>query len=105
MMELGIWIHTKRTAVKADLIHNSRFKKCVQSLVDSRQRYGRNLRPHSGVHLFRPRVSRHILQRVINHVPLVRSRKTIAVTQLAEPDLCLNLHKAIDEAIGKRIRL
>ena len=110
-MWFRIRIDAQRTAMQIDLVHDSGFEKCVNSLVDRRQRHRRHLPADLFVNLFRIRMSRKRSERLEDHRPLMRSGQAMLMAKLAKRlrgvgvmFVCA-LHKGIDEENSQRIRV
>ena len=110
-MWFRIRIDPQRAAMEVDLVHDPRFEKCVERLVDSRQRHRGHLSTDFLVNLFRIRVSRKRRQSLEDHRALMRSGQAVPMAKLAK---CLRavrvlsagmLHKGVDEAKSQRIRV
>jgi len=79
MMRAVVAINSKRPVVNADFTKDSRIEKCVDGLVDRRQRDCRNLLSDPLEDFFRTGMARHCHQRLKDDLPLVGHRPAMLV--------------------------
>ena len=79
MMRANVAINSKRTVVNADFTKDSRIEKCVDCLVDRRQRDRRNLLPYPLEDFLRTWVPRHCHQRFKDDLTLMGYRPAMLV--------------------------
>jgi hypothetical protein len=106
-----IRIDAQRAAMEVDLVHDPRFEKCVERLVDSRQRHRGHLSTNLLVDLFRIRMPGKRSQSLKDYRALVRSGQAMLMAKLAKRLRAIRvlsggmLHKGVDEAKSQRIRV